>query len=238
MLDLHGVRTYISNKFPLWDAAGKIVSVCSISTDITERKQDEHEILAAREAAESANRAKSSFLAVMSHEIRTPMNAIINMTGLALDTELTPKQQQYLSVSHSSAKNLLGIINDILDFSKIEAEKLELEQAPFSLRSVLEEVTETFRARVVEKHVELITHVVHDVPNELIGDALRLRQVITNLVGNAFKFTSALILAQGLFLPRRHARARATGRGRLQQHEGARDGSSIPTTSIRSRSPP
>ena len=118
------------------------------------------------------------------------MNAIINMTGLALDTELTPKQQQYLSVSHSSAKNLLGIINDILDFSKIEAEKLELEQAPFSLRGVLEEVTETFRARVVEKHVELITHVVHDVPNELIGDALRFRQVITNLVGNAFKFTS------------------------------------------------
>ncbi|MGH9335768.1 MAG: response regulator, partial [Vicinamibacteria bacterium] len=117
------------------------------------------------------------------------MNAILNMTGLALDTELTTKQRQYLSVAHSSARNLLGIINDILDFSKIEAEKLELEEAPFSLRTVLEEVTETFRAKVVEKHVELIAHVAADVPDGLVGDALRLRQVITNLVGNAFKFT-------------------------------------------------
>src|SRR5262249_53823717 len=118
-----------------------------------------------------------------------PLNAIINMTGLALEGELSPRQAQYLTVAHSAARNLLGLINDILDFSKIEAEKLEIEAAPFRLRRVLEEVTETFRAKVAEKHVELIVHVLLDVPDGLVGDALRVRQVLTNLIGNAFKFT-------------------------------------------------
>ena len=94
-----------------------------------------------------------------------------------------------MSVAHQSARNLLGILNDVLDFSKIEAEKLDVESAPFSLRAVLDEVTETFRARVVEKHVELVTYVPGDVPDRVVGDALRMRQVLTNLVGNAFKFT-------------------------------------------------
>jgi two-component system, sensor histidine kinase and response regulator len=147
------------------------------------------ELVAAREQALAANRAKGSFLAMMSHEIRTPMNAIINMNALALETDLPPKAHQYVSIAHGSARSLLGILNDILDFSKIEADKLDLEQAPFSLREVLEEVTETFRATVIQKHVELVAYVAPGVSDRLVGDALRFRQVLTNLVGNAFKFT-------------------------------------------------
>ena len=147
------------------------------------------ELRVATEKAESANEAKSSFLATMSHEIRTPMNAIINMTALSLETTLTRKQHQYLTIVESSSKGLLALINDILDFSKIEAGKLDLEAAPFSLRQLLEEVTHSFRGRVLEKHVEFIVHVALDVPDQVIGDTLRLRQVLINLVGNAFKFT-------------------------------------------------
>ena len=170
--------------------AGELAQVAhALDAGIGALDTAQRELVTAREAADAANRAKSSFLAVMSHEIRTPLNAVLNMIDLALDTELTPKQQHYLAVSHSSAKNLMAIINDILDFSKIEAEKLALEEAPFSLRTVLDEVTEAFRAKVIEKHVELVTQVAPDVPDGLIGDALRFRQVMTNLVGNAFKFT-------------------------------------------------
>jgi two-component system, sensor histidine kinase and response regulator len=147
------------------------------------------DLVEAREQALEASRAKGSFLAMMSHEIRTPMNAIINMNGLALDIALPPKAHQYVSVAHASARNLLGILNDILDFSKIEADKLQLEEAPFSIRDVLEEITETFRSTVIQKHVELVTHALPTVPDRLVGDALRFRQVLTNLVGNAFKFT-------------------------------------------------
>jgi PAS domain S-box-containing protein len=165
------------------------VQVAVSVRDVTERKQQEKALKLAKEKAEEATQTKSMFLANMSHEIRTPMNAILNMTGLALEADLPPKPQQFISVAHSSAKNLLGILNDILDFSKIEADRLTLEEAPFSLRDVLEEVTETFRSVVIQKHVELITHALPDVPDRLRGDALRFRQVVTNLISNAFKFT-------------------------------------------------
>ena len=160
-----------------------------IDDAVAAQQASNRDLVAAREQAVEANRAKGSFLAMMSHEIRTPMNAIINMNALALETDLPPKAHQYVNIAHSSARNLLGILNDILDFSKIEAGKLELEEAPFSVRDVLEEVTETFRATVIQKHVELVTHAVPAVPDRLVGDALRFRQVLTNLVGNAFKFT-------------------------------------------------
>jgi signal transduction histidine kinase/CheY-like chemotaxis protein/HPt (histidine-containing phosphotransfer) domain-containing protein len=161
----------------------------AIRRDIEVRERLNGEMRQARESAEEANRAKSSFLAAMSHEIRTPMNAVINMAALARETELTPRQAQYLSVIEGASRSLLALLNDILDFSKIEAGKIELERVPFSLRSVLDEVADIFRGKVSEKKVELLVHVADDVPDGLVGDPLRLRQVLVNLVGNAFKFT-------------------------------------------------
>jgi PAS domain S-box-containing protein len=158
-------------------------------SDITERMQRERDLAAARDAALAAAKAKSDFLAVMSHEIRTPMNGILGMASLLADTDLDKTQHDYLGIITQSGDALLGIINDILDFSRIDAGKLELHMADFSLRDVIEGVTEMMATKVYEKHLSLAVNIPPEVPLNVHGDAGRLRQIFVNLIGNAVKFT-------------------------------------------------
>jgi two-component system, sensor histidine kinase and response regulator len=158
-------------------------------TDLEVLRRSEEASLRAKEQAESANRAKSEFLANMSHEVRTPMTGILGMTGLLLDTPLTSEQQEYVRIVQSSGEALLSIINDILDFSRIEAGRLTIDPIPFDLVAAVDEVVALIAARAEEKGIELIVRYAPDVPRRVIGDAGRIRQILTNLAGNALKFT-------------------------------------------------
>ncbi|TMH71889.1 MAG: response regulator [Betaproteobacteria bacterium] len=174
---------------PLLDESNQCVGRIAVARDVTQHKRSEEALRLAREAAETASHAKSSFLARMSHEIRTPMNGVLGMTELLLETGLTGTQRKYAETVQRSGKNLLGIINDLLDFSKIEAGKLELEKVEMDLRRTIEDIVELLAERAHRKGLELACSIPGDLMTQVRGDPLRLGQILTNLLGNAIKFT-------------------------------------------------
>ncbi|MGV8120208.1 MAG: response regulator [Candidatus Xenobiia bacterium LiM19] len=180
--------TISTSKAPFHDSAGRVTGVVGISIDITEQKKLE-ELKKAKYEAEAANKAKSRFLATMSHEIRTPMNAIIGMTDMLMQSNLPLQQREFLSIIHSSGNELLKIINDVLDFAKIEASHLELEHCPLNLRNCVEDAIDMVSAIAGQKGIEILFSMEDNVPETILGDITRLRQVLINLLGNAVKFT-------------------------------------------------
>lgn len=184
-----GDRLFEVIKTPFHDAEGQVAGVIGIARDITERQQQQHQLEESRQLAEAASRAKSQFLANMSHEIRTPLNGVLGVAQLLDMTELTPEQREYVDMMQSSGENLLGILNDILDLTKIEADLLQLTPEPFSPRELLENIGELYRHLCRQKGLTLTLEIASDLPETVIGDSLRIKQILFNLLGNAVKFT-------------------------------------------------
>ncbi len=182
-------KWFLTTKVPLFNNNGNIEGIVGVSRDITAFQEANNQLRQAKETAEAANRIKSKFLASISHEIRTPLNGIIGSTGLLLDTALSPEQQAYTDTIRASSDTLLTLINDILDFSRLETGQLELENEPFNLYNCLEETLDLLVTQATEKGLKLAYHIDSDTPGMLIGDITRLRQVLTNLLNNAIKFT-------------------------------------------------
>ena len=178
-----------STKVPFRDPQGTIIGTFGISRDVTERKLADNLLREAKAAAESANLAKSQFLANMSHEIRTPLSAVVGMAEILIDSGLTPEQREFAEIIHKSGNGLVAMLNDILDYSKIEAGRMELEAIPFDLGLAVDDVVHLLAANAEAKGLELIQRIAPGTPVRLMGDPSRLRQVLSNLIGNAIKFT-------------------------------------------------
>jgi two-component system, sensor histidine kinase and response regulator len=223
-----GQRVLFETKIsPLWDEDGRPRGLLGVSRNISERKKIEEEVRRAKEIAEDATRMKSDFLANMSHEIRTPLNAIIGLSHLVLKTDLTARQRDYIAKVQTSGHHLLGVINDILDFSKVEAGKLDLENTAFEIEKLLDNTATLISEKSHAKGLELVLDVAPDVPPDLIGDSLRLGQILLNYANNAVKFTERgeiIISVRASELTEKdvllHFRVRDTGIGLTREQIG------------------